>query len=79
MALIKITVRKNGPYKIEAPSGVAELVDDADNHYDISGKGRFSLCRCGGSAKKPFCDGTHRVNGFQSGDNPAEVMEEQDD
>jgi len=24
----------------------------------------FALCRCGGSARKPFCDGTHRTNGF---------------
>lgn len=24
------------------------------------------LCRCGGSANKPYCDGTHRTNGFAS-------------
>jgi uncharacterized Fe-S cluster protein YjdI len=25
---------------------------------------RVTLCRCGGSANKPFCDNTHRRNGF---------------
>ena len=24
------------------------------------------LCRCGGSAKKPYCDGTHKRNGFKA-------------
>lgn len=25
-----------------------------------------ALCRCGGSAIKPWCDGTHKVNGYRS-------------
>ena len=66
MAAIKITVRPNGPYRIEAPEGSVELVDPQGNQYDLTGKTAFSLCRCGGSVNKPFCDGTHSKTGFQA-------------
>ncbi len=71
MAEIRITVRKNGPFRVEAPAGSIEMVDADGNAYDLSGKlkeGRlaFSLCRCGGSISKPFCDGTHSRIGFQA-------------
>jgi len=66
MALVKITVRRNGPYRVEAPAGSVELVDADGNGYDLSGKAMFSLCRCGGSVTKPFCDGTHTRIGFQA-------------
>jgi CDGSH-type Zn-finger protein len=70
MADVKITVRKNGPYRVEAPEGAIELVDADGNAYDLTskvkeGKTFFSLCRCGGSVTKPFCDGTHSKIGFQ--------------
>jgi len=28
---------------------------------------KVALCRCGGSKNKPFCDGSHKTNGFSSG------------
>ena len=65
MATVKITVRANGPYRVEAPEGGVELVDANGNPYDLTGKPAFSLCRCGGSTTKPFCDGTHSKIGFQ--------------
>jgi len=65
MAAVKITVRPNGPFRVEAAEGSVELVDADGNKYDISGKPAFSLCRCGGSVNKPFCDGTHSKIGFQ--------------
>ena len=65
MAQVKITVRKNGPYRVEAAEGAVELVDGDGNVYDLTGKSAFSLCRCGGSVNKPFCDGTHSKIGFQ--------------
>jgi CDGSH-type Zn-finger protein len=71
MAEIKITIRKNGPYRVEAPPGSIEMVDADGNPYDLSarmkeGKLAFSLCRCGASVQKPFCDGTHSKIGFQA-------------
>jgi CDGSH-type Zn-finger protein len=65
MASVKITVRKNGPYRVEAPEGSIDLVDADGNKFDLTGKPAFSLCRCGGSVNKPFCDGTHSKIGFQ--------------
>ena len=64
MAQVKITVRPNGPYRVEAPEGSIELVDANGNIYDLTGKPAFSLCRCGASVNKPFCDGTHSRIGF---------------
>ena len=75
MAQVKITVRRNGPYRVEAPEGAIELVDAEGNKYDLAGKTAFSLCRCGGSVNKPFCDGTHSKMGFQAAE--AAVRQEQ--
>ncbi|MBI1741274.1 MAG: CDGSH iron-sulfur domain-containing protein [Acidobacteriales bacterium] len=66
MAQVKITVRPNGPFRVEDPNGLVEVVDPNGNKYDLTGKPAFSLCRCGGSVNKPFCDGTHSKIGFQA-------------
>jgi len=66
MAQVKITVRRNGPYRVEAQEGTLELIDADGNPYDLTGKPAFSLCRCGGSVNKPFCDGMHTKIGFQA-------------
>lgn len=50
----RIKVMKNGPLLVE---GDCALVDSTGNVS--AGNGRLALCRCGGSKKKPFCDGTH--------------------
>jgi CDGSH-type Zn-finger protein len=61
MAETTITIRDNGPYRIEGP---CRVVDADGNEYRV--EGRIALCRCGLSANKPFCDATHRAQGFES-------------
>jgi CDGSH-type Zn-finger protein len=61
--LVKITVNKNGPLRIE---GEFTIYDAQDNAFDLAGRTSISLCRCGHSGNKPFCDGTHRQVEFQS-------------
>lgn len=63
MSDVKITVKPNGPYRVE---GSVKLVDAEGREWDLSGKPAFSLCRCGASTNKPFCDGTHSKLGFQA-------------
>ena len=77
MATIKVTVKKNGPYRVEAPEGAIELVDADGNKYDLTGKPAFSLCRCGASVNKPFCDGTHSKLGFQAAESAVRTAEQQ--
>ncbi|HEX3940461.1 MAG TPA: CDGSH iron-sulfur domain-containing protein [Acidobacteriaceae bacterium] len=60
---VTITVRPNGPYRVEGP---IRLVDANGQEWDLTGKPAISLCRCGGSVNKPFCDGTHSKIGFQA-------------
>ncbi|MGH7487503.1 MAG: CDGSH iron-sulfur domain-containing protein [Gemmatimonadaceae bacterium] len=70
MSDVTIEVRKNGPYRVY---GDVKLVDHEGNPIPIpnerrkttpEGVTRISLCRCGGSVVKPFCDGTHSRIGF---------------
>jgi CDGSH-type Zn-finger protein len=72
MSQVKITVRPNGPYRVEDPNGLVEMVDADGNPYDLAGKTAFSLCRCGASASRPFCDGSHKI-AFQAPDSAIKV------
>ncbi len=75
MAEVKITARRNGPFRVEAPEGSIKLVDADGNEYNLSGKTVFALCRCGGSVNKPFCDGTHSKIGFQAAETAVRAAE----
>jgi CDGSH-type Zn-finger protein len=65
---VKITVRPNGPLRVEGP---ISLTDADGRHWDLTGKPAISLCRCGQSEKRPFCDGSHNRVGFQCAASPA--------
>jgi CDGSH-type Zn-finger protein len=57
MSKTKITINSNGSVKLE---GDFEIVDKNGTNYDLGGREVVSLCRCGLSKNKPFCDGSHR-------------------
>ena len=58
---VKIFAKPNGSLRV---TGKVDIVD-ADGNL-IETKEYFSLCRCGHSKEKPFCDGSHREAGFTS-------------
>ena len=63
MADFKITVRNSGPLRLE---GEIALLDESGKAWGLGGRSVVSLCRCGLSANKPFCDGSHGRSGFVS-------------
>lgn len=63
--LTTITVRPNGPLKIEGPVRLVD-VDGRELSGGRPDKRGIALCRCGASADKPFCDGSHNRIGFQA-------------
>jgi len=57
MASTKLIINNNGSVKIE---GDFEIVDSAGTAYGLQGRTIVSICRCGRSNNKPFCDGSHK-------------------
>jgi CDGSH-type Zn-finger protein len=60
---VTIKANQNGSFRVEGPF---RLVDADGTEYDVPEGKAVSLCRCGGSTRKPFCDGTHSRIGFQA-------------
>ena len=63
MADVKIEIRANGPLRVYGP---IDMVDAEGNPYTIPEGEWVSICRCGQSATKPFCDTAHRTTGFEA-------------
>ena len=57
MAKTRITPNSNGSLRIE---GDFEIADKDGNIYGLGGREIISICRCGLSNNKPFCDGSHK-------------------
>jgi len=58
-----LIVNPNGPYETVGP---LTIVDPTGQEIEVPEGKRVWLCRCGGSADKPFCDGTHERESFQA-------------
>lgn len=63
MSETTIHVRNNGPLRVE---GEIKVLDANGNAYGLAGRTSVAFCRCGLSENKPFCDGSHGRQGFQS-------------
>ena len=63
MAATRITVVNNASLRIE---GDFEIVDAEGRPFGLAGRTRVSLCRCGQSNNKPFCDSAHKTCAFDS-------------
>lgn len=60
-AATTIVCEPNGPYVV---SNLKSMTNSKGEQLIV--RARVALCRCGGSAIKPYCDGTHARNGFNS-------------
>jgi len=63
---MKIQVRDHAGLRVELGEGeTLELVDGEGRPFGLAGRRVVSLCRCGRSQNKPFCDASHK-QGFDS-------------
>ena len=63
MADFNIEIRENGPLRVTGP---ITITDKDGNNYSIPEGQWVSMCRCGQSQNKPFCDSAHRDAGFEA-------------
>jgi len=70
-----IRCSRNGPLLLKGETRLFEVRGEKAHEVE----GSTALCRCGGSANKPFCDGTHARTGFQDEKDPDRVPDRRED
>lgn len=60
---MRIRFRENGSIVIDLPQGARFTLNGEERVLE---RAKLALCRCGGSADKPFCDGSHKRNDFHA-------------
>ncbi len=68
-----IQAATNGPYLV---TNVPRVLDHLGEQLPLPPQ--LALCRCGGSSRKPFCDGSHSSNGFTDTKDPNRVPDQRD-
>ena len=68
-----IMTAKNGPYLVTNVAAVRTPLGER-----LTLPPQLALCRCGASALKPFCDGTHATSGFTDDKDPKRVPDQRD-
>jgi CDGSH-type Zn-finger protein/truncated hemoglobin YjbI len=68
-----IVTAKNGPYLVTNAAAVRTPLGE-----QLSLPPQLALCRCGASALKPFCDGSHATSGFTDDKDPKRVPDQRD-
>ena len=71
----EISLMPNGPYRVTDLTKLQGLYGAQSHETPAVAK----LCRCGGSKNKPFCDGSHRTNGFSDGKASDRVPDKRED
>jgi CDGSH-type Zn-finger protein len=70
MAEARIAAREDGPYLI---TGDVRIFDREGREFVRPPGSAIALCRCGNSASKPFCDGSHKRIQFEANDTAERV------
>ena len=68
-----VMTAKNGPYLVTNVTVLRTPLGE-----ELPAPPQLALCRCGASALKPFCDGTHATSGFTDGKDPNRVPDQRD-